>query len=319
MEIKRSTVGGSVVFLAIIIIVFAVLDPFRRDVIIAAACFALCAASFDYASGFAGLRSLGPIIPFGIGAYLNGYLIREGAQLTLSLPIVFIVTALIGFLLYRTLIGSREDTSTWVVFGLIASLMLEQFARLSINILGGSNGLIIPRYFGNGANSEHDIFLFYGIVLGVLVIGIGYLGYAVYSRRGALLLLLQHDPDRLKAIGYYPHRKRAIVILQQWGISSIAGAIYVSTVGAVDPSIFGLDNNLTILIAAVAFGEKSIMRPALAAFCILFFENIAGSIFVGYQTLILGIVFILTLYFYDGNKLRGDVPRLSLGTFGIRL
>jgi len=318
MEIKQKEKYFIIVIITLLVVLGCVFDPFRRDVLIIALCFSLCAGSFDFASGFGGLRSLGPIIPFGIGAYLHGYFIREGFPFLLSLPAVFFLTASLGSLCFILLVARREDNSSWIVFGLIASLALEQLTRLSYTNLGGSNGLIIPRYFGGDFLGAGESLIFYGFILTIVLLAFAFIGYVVFSAKGAMLLTLRYAPERLKSIGYHPHLLRVKVIFWQWALSSVAGAIYASTVGTVDPSIFGLNNNLTILIAAVAFGEKTILRPALTAFVIIMFQNMVGSIFAGTQTLLLGLAFISTLYLYNGSTLRVKVPRISLGTFGVR-
>lgn len=294
-------------------------DPFRRDVIVIALCFGACSAAYDYSAGFAGLRSLGPILPFGLSGYMHSLLLREDVSFLVALPISAVLTAFVGTLLFFIFAGKKDKVTIWIVVGLIASLIFEQLAILNTNLLGGATGLIIPRYFaGEGAILERGL-LFYCTSFTILTCVFCSLIFLVYKARGAKLLLSQYSPDRLREIGINPLKVRLKNVFLSWIISAIAGSIFVSTSGTIDPTIFGLENNLTILVAASAMGERTILRPALIALIIVIFENLLGSYFSGYQTLILGLTYIGALYLYNSSQYKHTPASLSIGTHGIKI
>lgn len=282
----------------------ALADGFRRDIILIAISFAMCAAATDYASGYAGLRTLGPILPFGIGSYLHGVLMAQGAGFTVGLLVTPVVVAALGGLLCGILVGRRRDVASWAVFGLAASIAVEQVARAGTVMTGGSNGLLVSRYFGGAAMGE--VF-----AIGVAVAACAGLFWLIGRTRGsngAKILLAHFEPDRLETHGVSLARTRIVVTAGHWGIAALAGLVFAATTGAIDPSIFGIQNNLTILIACTLFGERTIVGPAAAAFLLVILENLAGSVWSGWQTMILGLALIAVLLWRNGGGTATRIP-----------
>lgn len=266
-------------------------DGYQRDVLIVAVSFAICAAATDYTSGFAGVRTLGPIIPFALGAYGHGILLERGFSFWTSAALLPCTIALIGALLCLAMVGSRRDVTPWAVFGLAATIALEQVARASTWLTGGSNGILVRRYFGDATLDPAFAILAAAIFAGAMA----WLLTRVAGRRGAAILLAHFEPERLLSHGVSLAGLRAVAVMWQWGLSAAAGVLFAAASGTVDPSIFGIRNNLTVLIACTVFGERSILGPALAAFLIVILENTLGSLWSGWQTLLLGAGLILVL------------------------
>lgn len=274
-----------------LLLALALSDGYRRDTLMIALSFAICAAANDYASGYAGIRSLGPIIPFGLGCYGYGVLLEHGMGFFVSLATMPLGVAAFGAVLCFALVNDRRDPAPWAVFGLAASIALEQVARSTTWLTGGSNGMLVPRYFGDGAHGFGFALLASILAIAALI----WLRWCASGVRGAAILLAHFEPERLQVLGRRLDRNRAAAVARQWGVSAIAGICFAAVSGTVDPSVFGIGNNLTLLIACTLFGERSILGPAIAAFLIIALENAFGSIWSGWQTLVLGISLILVL------------------------
>jgi ABC-type branched-subunit amino acid transport system permease subunit len=221
-----------------------------------------------------------------------------------------------GVVLSRFVVGRRYATTAWTVFGLVLSVALGQLAIMSSGLLGGSNGLVVPRYFSGNQGGE----LSFDIVFLVSTFFAGaILSHAVVGRRGAIALIARYAPDQLESMGYSLVSVRSGLIAAQWLCSGLFGALFVSISGTVDPTIFGIQNNLTILVGCVLLGERTLVRAACATFAIVYADYQTGSQLAGLQTFILGIFFVVVLWARRPRGLMTAAPHFSVGSHGFRI
>ena len=179
---------------------------------------ALLAVSLDLVWGYAGILSLGQLLPFGIAAYTTARLAVAAPGLTLP---ALLLAALVGAAVAATVgVAVFRRRPTPVVIGLLTlvlSLTLEQVAEQWRDVTGGFNGLTdVPRITLGGSewsDSAQDVFI--SVVAVVVITCVGLL---VRRPVGAVLIGIRDNERRMEALGY------DTVAIKVW-VFTVGGAV----------------------------------------------------------------------------------------------
>jgi ABC-type branched-subunit amino acid transport system permease subunit len=247
--------------------------------------FALLALGLNVAVGFAGLLDLGYIAYYGIGAY--GYAMLSSDKFGihweawLVIPLVVIVSALLGFLLAlpsRRLVGDYLAIVT-LFFGQIFYVIANQGYRISFlglnkdlgfdranwDLTGGPNGIAnVDRLgaFGLTASSERAYFY---VTLVAVVVVFAALTLANRSRTGRAWRALHDDPLAAQAMSVPVNWLKLLAVGVGAAVAALAGAINAALLQGAFPDDYNTQVLIIIYAMVVLGGAGSLAGAVLGA------------------------------------------------------
>ena len=253
---------------------------------------AVLAVSLDLVWGYAGILSLGQLLPFGIAAYTTARIATAAPALTLP---ALLVAALVGATVAAGVaVAAFRRRPTPVVIGLLTlvlSLTLEQVAEQWRDVTGGFNGLTdIPRITAFGSewsDSVQDLFI---SVVAVLVITC--VGLLVSRPIGAVLIGIRDNERRMEALGYDTVALKVWVFTVGGAVAGLAGALYVHRTGFVSPQIFGFALATNVVLWTLVGGRGTIIGPVIGTLAINFASATLADVWLQYWTLATGVIFV---------------------------
>ncbi|OYQ41836.1 urea ABC transporter permease subunit UrtC [Rhodoferax sp. TH121] len=305
-------------------------------------CYAICALSMGLIWGYTGILSLGHGLFFALGGYAMGmYLMRQIgldgnyksalpdfmvfldwkelpwhwalsdsfiATLILVVAVPGIVAFVFGYFAFRSRIKG-------VYFSIITQAMT--FAAMLLFFrnetgFGGNNGftdfkriLDIPI-----ATSSMRMTLF--VLTAATLLGFFLLSrWLVGSKFGRVLQAVRDAETRVMFSGYNPIGFKLTI----WTISAmmcgVAGALYVTQVGIINPSEMSPANSIEIAIWAAVGGRATLIGPVVGAFIVNGAKSWLTVTYPEFWLYFLGALFIgVTLFLPDGvvgliKKLKG--------------
>ena len=253
---------------------------------------AVLAVSLDLVWGYAGILSLGQLLPFGIAAYSTARLAAAAPSATL--PGLLLATLIGAAVAAGVGMAAFRRRPTPVVIGLLTlvlSLTLEQVAEQWRDVTGGFNGLTdVPRITAFGSewsDSAQDLFI---SVLAVAVIA----GVGLLVRRpiGAVLIGVRDNERRMEALGYDTVALRVWVFTVGGAVAGLAGALYVHRTGFVSPQIFGFALATNVVLWTLVGGRGTIIGPVVGSLAINFASATLADVWLQYWTLATGAIFV---------------------------
>ena len=305
-------------------------------------CYAICAMSMGLIWGYTGILSLGHGLFFALGGYAMGmYLMRQigldgnyksalpdfmvfldwkelpwhwalsdsfVATLFLVVAVPGIVAFVFGYFAFRSRIKG-------VYFSIITQAMT--FAAMLLFFrnetgFGGNNGftdfkriLDIPI-----ATTSMRMTLF--VLTAAVLLGFFLLSrWLVNSKFGRVLQAVRDAETRVMFSGYNPIGFKLTI----WTISAmmcgVAGALYVTQVGIINPSEMSPANSIEIAIWAAVGGRATLIGPVVGAFIVNGAKSWLTVTYPEFWLYFLGALFIgVTLFLPDGvvgliKKLKG--------------
>jgi branched-chain amino acid transport system permease protein len=239
--------------------------------------YALLALGLNTVVGFAGILDLGYMAFFGFGAYAFGFLASQHSghhvRPELAIPLVIVLTALLGLLLglpSRRLIGDYLAIVT-LFFGQAFVVFVNNADRIDfprfgqVDLTGGPNGLtdIDPlRLFGLEITSTNE---YYYVSLIAFVLVMVMLHFVSESRTGRAWRALREDPLAAEAMSMPVNRLKLLAFAFGAAVAGFTGTIY----GAVQTGAFPGDFDVALLITIYAIvilgGAGSLAGVVVAA------------------------------------------------------
>ena len=236
---------------------------------------ALAAVGLGYAVGLAGIPSLGQGAFFGIGAFAEAIArSKGGVPLLPSLLLAILVTAACGVLTGLAtgrLRGAFVAVSTWILSWIVL-ILLTSFPGIS----GGAQGLVMPeaQVLGLGLTPTAHY------VLGLTLLGLALLAFAVLARRGPGLALAA-GRDQVEAalgLGVPVARLRLGAFTASATIAGLAGALSVELSQVADASAYGPVLSFELFVAVILGGARFALGPVVGLAVIAGFSNVAEEI-----------------------------------------
>ena len=253
---------------------------------------AVLAVSLDLVWGYAGILSLGQLLPFGIAAYTTARIAAAAPSLTLP---GLLVAVLVGAAVAAGVgVAAFRRRPTPVVIGLLTlvlSLTLEQVAEQWRDVTGGFNGLTdIPRIIAFGSEwSDRAQDLFISVLAVVVIVGVGLL---VRRPVGAVLIGVRDNERRMEALGYDTVALKVWVFTVGGAVAGLAGALYVHRTGFVSPQIFGFALATNVVLWTLVGGRGTIIGPVIGSLAINFATATLADVWLQYWTLATGAIFV---------------------------
>ncbi len=253
---------------------------------------AVLAVSLDLVWGYAGILSLGQLLPFGIAAYTTARIAAAAPALTL--PALLVATLVGATVAAGVGIAAFRRRPTPVVIGLLTlvlSLTLEQVAEQWRDVTGGFNGLTdIPRigaFSSEWSDSTQDLFI---SVVAVAVITL--VGLLATRPIGAVLIGIRDNERRMEALGYDTVALKVWVFTVGGAVAGLAGALYVHRTGFVSPQIFGFALATNVVLWTLVGGRGTIIGPVIGTLAINFASATLADVWLQYWTLATGVIFV---------------------------
>jgi ABC-type branched-subunit amino acid transport system ATPase component/ABC-type branched-subunit amino acid transport system permease subunit len=214
----------------------------------------LAAVGLSYAAGLAGIPSLGQGAFVGIGAFAEALLrAKAGWPLLPSLGVAILSAAAAGGLIALAtgrLRGAFVAVATWILTWIVA-LILASFPGIS----GGAQGLVLPKASVLGVELTPTAHYELGIVLVALAV----LAYAVLARRGPGLALAAagSDASAARRLAVPAARLRFGAFTAAAMVGGLAGALGVELVRVADPGEYGPFLSFQLFVAVILGGARA--------------------------------------------------------------
>lgn len=277
------------------------LNDFRSGQLSLFLSLAVLAVSLGLVWGYAGILSLGQLLPFGLAAYLT-------AKITIPHPSLSILAVVGSGIAGGALSAIVALAAFWrrlslVVVGLLTlmlSLTFEQIAQQWRAVTGGFNGLTnVPRLGAFGITlSETQQNFTITVAAVVLIAGV----WLLLSRPiGAVLMAIRDNERRTEALGYNTTLIKIWVFTIGGALAGVAGALYVHRTGFVSPGIFGFVLATNVVLWTLMGGRGLVIGPVVGALGVNFASAELADAWLQYWVLATGVIFVAAaIFFPDG-------------------
>nr|WP_315243522.1 urea ABC transporter permease subunit UrtC [uncultured Albidiferax sp.] len=305
-------------------------------------CYAIAALAMDLIWGYTGILSLGHGMFFALGGYAMGmYLMRQIGQdgnYKSDLPDFMVFLSWKELPWHWALSGSFGATLFLVVFapGLVALIfgffafrsrikgvyfsIITQAMTFAAMLLffrnetgfGGNNGFTdFKRILGMPmATPSMRMVLF--VLTGLTLLGFFlFAKWLVGSKYGRVLQAIRDAETRVMFSGYSPLGYKLSIWVISAVMCGVAGALYVTQVGIINPSEMSPANSIEIAVWAAVGGRATLIGPILGAFIVNGAKSWLTVAYPEFWLYFLGALFIaVTLFLPDGvvglvKKLKG--------------
>lgn len=299
------------VLLAVLLLaVPSVAQEYYVGVLTKALILGLFAISVDITIGYTGLITLAPAAFFGIGAYSVAKVVVDySGSYWLGFPLAVVLAAVIAVLIGYAPIKRRIGEVYFVLFTMAFGIIVYDFVFVASWLTGGSNGLGYlspPTVFAIDLSQTVPYYYFALFVVG----GVGLLLYLlVRSDYGEILHAIRQNELRMRYLGYDTDREKLIAWVLSAVTSSLAGAVYVGTIGLAAPQMMSFALTGEVLIWVVVGGSGTLVGPFVAAVALTLLEESLGNLWAEGYLIVLGLLFVGFIFFLP-NGLAGLVQRM---------
>ena len=259
---------------------------------------ALFGLGVDLIFGFTGLLSFGQAAFYGIGGFVSGYLLIQGAvHSTLAALAIGTGIAALGGLA----IGALSMRQVGVYFAMLTLAFSQMFYFLDISALrnytGGENGLPgVPRaqVLGLHFTSNNEAYTFIAIVY---FLAFAVMWLVVRSSFGHVLRAILENPQRAVAAGHDVFRYKLVAFTIAAAYAGLAGGLLGLFQGYLPPDMFTIDTSGQIIVIEVIGGPGTLVGPLFGAIVYIYLSQVLQnfSAVAGLWKLVLGVVFVLLI------------------------
>ena len=305
MTMNSSTRGliGLIVILALLPL--ALPNPFYYDVAIRIAINACVAIGLNLLIGYTGQISLGHAGFFGIGAYASAILTTHfGWPPALALLAGAAATGALAFVVARPILSLKGHYLAMATLGLgiILSIVLVNEAAYT----GGPDGMSVDAFSvaGIAINGEHA---WYGVVACMLVLVTWLALNLIDAPAGRALQAIHGSEVAARVVGVDTTAFKVRVFVLSAVLASLMGSFTAHYVGFVTPGLAGFFHSIELVTMVVVGGMASVFGSILGAALLTMLPQLLST-FEGWETVIFGVILMLTMIFLP----RGLVPTLKL-------
>jgi urea transport system permease protein len=296
-------------------------------------CYALLALSVDLVWGYCGILSLGHGAFFALGGYVMGmHLMRQiGTRgvygnpdlpdfmvflnwkempwywhgfeyFSFALVMVLLVPGLLAFLFGYLAFRSRV---TGVYLSIITQAMtfalLLAFFRNDMGF-GGNNGLTdFKDILGFSVQAPSTRASLFFLSCAALAASFVVARKIVSSKFGRIIVSIRDAESRTRFLGYRVEHYKLLVFVVSAMMAGVAGALYVSQVGIINPSEFSPENSIETVIWTAFGGRGTLWGAALGAIVINATKSwLTGAMPDAWLFMLGGLFIVVTLFMPKG-------------------
>src|SRR5919199_1067669 len=264
--------------------------------------YAILTLSLNLLVGYTGIPSFAHGVFFGIGAYVVALvMLKLGWPFPLAVLLAVLLTGLIAALVGVPALRLGGDYFFLACFAIIFIVTRILFNWQDVtNGPYGVYGIPKPSFFGATVGSGLPFLL---LSLAALALVLFVIWRLVHSPYGLMLQGIRDDELVVSTLGRDVTRAKVVVFAIAGGLAAVAGGLYATFYGVIDPSAFGVP--VIILLWSMLFigGAGNLYGPVLGAGLLLFLpeglrllgmESVkAGEI----QQMIYGLLLIFLMIF----------------------
>ncbi|MFI6848911.1 branched-chain amino acid ABC transporter permease [Kitasatospora sp. NBC_00085] len=294
----------------------AVVDESTLVLITPVPALGLAAVGITVLTGRAGLPTLGQAAPYAVGAYTTALLGRAGVDVgPVQLAAAASAAALFALLTGPVIARARGVTVLMITLAL-GELTATAAARWS-SVTGGTDGLAgippVRALWGTAPLTEDPDVYRYAVAVAACAITATVM--ALRSPLGLLLAGCRDDEARMLASGHPVTRVLLGAHVWAAALAGVGGQLLVTTQRYVSPADVGFTTSSLCLLAAVLGGVASPLGALAGTALILITRDQLAAHWPGHGPLLLGALFIASVYLLPrglaGVRLR-RLPRGSL-------
>lgn len=259
---------------------------------------ALFAAAFNLLMGQGGMLSFGHAAYYGIGAFAVLHLmtaIENGFNFpTALLPLAGAAAGLLCGLGAGYFAAKR----TGVYFSLVTLALAELLHSLAPHwqgLFGGEAGLSSMRMESWGIGFGTSIEVYY-VTLAWVVVSIGLLYAYTLTPFGRLTLALRDNEQRVRFMGFDPHRTKVLVFGISAMFSGVAGGLMAMSQETANYNIFSMAISSQVVLQTFVGGSTLFLGPVLGAAVLTVFTFLISEMTRAWM-LYQGILFVLIMLF----------------------
>lgn len=276
-------VGGFVIILSCYLA--GMVTAYTQNIIMNIGINIILAVGLNLIVGYAGQFSLGHAGFMAIGAYSGGLIAQRVAGemgMLAGMIVGVIITAIVALLVGIPTLRLRGD------YLAIATLGVAEIIRIiimNLEITNGAAGISgIPR-------TVTWITLYVFVVITTLII-VNY----IYSSPGRATVAVREDETAAESVGINTTRYKTIAFVLGAMTASVAGTLYATYFGVINPTQFQFQKSIDILVIVVFGGIGSITGSFVAAI-ILGILNTVLAPFGQLRTVLYAVALILIMVF----------------------
>ena len=225
--------------------------------------FTIAVMGLNLTVGYAGQKSLGHAAFFGIGAYTVAILLKAGVSFWLALPLGGAICFVVGLGLGFPALRVQTIYLAFATLGFNTAVWL--FIRNEEWLTGGTfgiNNISRPQLFGFSLDGN---LAFYYLVLVIMLAMALLLAGLLRSPWGKAFTALRDNPIRAESLGVDIRAYTLLSFAIGSAYAGIAGGLYASLVGFIDPAPFSVANSIMMYLMVVVGGPGYFFGPALGA------------------------------------------------------
>lgn len=262
----RRALGVALLAAALLFPAFVTL-PYPRDVLIRIFLFATLAQAWNILAGYCGQISLGHAIFFGTGAYTSGVFVARDVA---SPWAAMLVGALLAVVLSQV-VGAPVFRLRGHYFAIATIAVGEIVHILAVNwdFIGAARGLYIPIKRPDSLVNfqfHQSKAVYYYIVLGLLLLGLGVTRLIERSRLGYYFRAVREEQDAAASLGVPVARTKRVAFAISAALTAACGTFYAQYLLFIDPeSVLPLSLSILICLVAVLGGVGTLWGPLVGA------------------------------------------------------
>ena len=282
--------------------------PFQQRLGALVLLYAIAASAWNIVGGYAGQVSVGHVVFFGCGAYASlAVFTHFGWPPVAGVPIGILASVAIA-----SIIGVPTLRLSGHYFSM-ATIAVAELARLivtNMEFLGAAVGLsgpVVPRtvFDLSFTSALPYYYLFLSVLIGVLWIT----HRMAKSRVGFYLRAIKDNERAARSLGVEAGRFKLYAFMMSAGLTSVAGALYSTMFGFIDPeSGLGILTSVKILIMAALGGAGLLFGPLVGAAILVPLEEISNNLLggkgAGITFVVYGAIIMIIARFYPGGILK---------------
>jgi branched-chain amino acid transport system permease protein len=299
--------GVVLLLAAVLVLAFPQMAPdaFILSVGVVIASYAALAVSWNFVGGFTGYISLGHAAYSGLGGYGTALLIihqeiNPWVALVASGVLVALLAVPIG------IASLRVRGASFVIVSIALVLILLLVSQSWSGVTGGSNGLRVPRPFGDDVLRPEQHERFFYLHVGLVVIALAVWWAIDRSRFGTGLKAIREDEDKAQALGVPTFGYKLAVFVISAFFTALAGGMYALWFGSLDPIFqFSILIGSYMVLMSLLGGIRSLLGPVVGAvivgYALEFFKAQYGD--TQFHLVALGLLLALVVLFMPDGVL----------------
>ncbi|MFI5924548.1 branched-chain amino acid ABC transporter permease [Micromonospora sp. NPDC051543] len=308
--LRRARAAVAALVVAGLIMAPWVVDDYTAAILARTLALGLVGVSVALLTGVAGLPTLGQTAPYAAGAYASAVL---GSQVSDVGVVQVAVAALAGATLAAVtlpLVVPARGVIVLMITLAIGELVVTVLGRWR-SVTGGTDGLagitpVRPLWGLPVLASDRDRYVYTLIVVATLV---GAVLLLVRTRGGLLLRAARDDEARLRASGHRVPLYLSGAHVAAGAIAGAAGSLLVVAQQYISPADFGFDTSALLLLGVVIGGTASVGGALVGAVLVIAVRDWLFGILPGHAPLVLGALFVATVYLLPTGVTRVRRPR----------